>query len=44
MVGIASYTPGLQKWNGAADILKRKPTDIRERDTLRYKGLYGVFA
>jgi len=27
IVGIASYTSGLQKWNGAADILNKKPTD-----------------
>lgn len=24
-VGIESYTPGLQKWKGAADILNKKP-------------------
>ena len=27
-VGIALYTSGLQKWNGAADILNKNPTDI----------------
>jgi len=27
IVGIASYTSGLQKWNGAADILNKNPTD-----------------
>lgn len=40
IVGIASYTSGLQKWNGAADILNRNPTDIIKRDTFRYRGLY----
>ena len=25
-VGIASYTPGLQEWKGAADILNKNPT------------------
>lgn len=27
-VGIESYTSGLQKWNGAAEILNKNPTDI----------------
>jgi hypothetical protein len=27
-VGIESYTSGLQKWNGAEDILNKNPTDI----------------
>jgi len=33
IVGIASYTSGLQKWKGAAPILNKKPTDsiINER-------------
>lgn len=33
IVGIASYTSGLQKWNGAALILNKNPTDsiINER-------------
>jgi hypothetical protein len=28
IVGIASYTSGLQKWNGAAAILNNKPIEI----------------
>ena len=28
IVGIASYTSGLQKWKGAALILNKNPTDI----------------
>ena len=28
IVGMASYTSGLQKWNGAALTLNKKPTDI----------------
>jgi len=27
IVGIASYTSGLQKWKGAADTLNKNPTD-----------------
>ena len=35
MVGIASYTSGLQKWNGAALTLNKNPTEniISERLT-----------
>jgi hypothetical protein len=29
IVGIASYTSGLQKWNGAAVTLNRNPTDMK---------------
>jgi hypothetical protein len=32
IVGIASYTSGLQKWKGAADILNKNPTDIIIKD------------
>jgi hypothetical protein len=32
IVGIASYTSGLQKWNGADDILNKRPTDIITKD------------
>jgi len=35
VVGIASYTSGLQKWNGAAEILNNKPIDKIRRDTCR---------
>ena len=28
MVGIPSYTSGLQKWKGAAETLNKNPTDI----------------
>jgi hypothetical protein len=27
IVGIASYTSGAQKWNGAADILNKNPIE-----------------
>ena len=31
IVGIASYTSGLQKWNGAAETLNKNPTDINNK-------------
>jgi hypothetical protein len=31
MVGIASYTSGLQKWKGAAETLNKNPTDINNK-------------
>ena len=31
MVGMASYTSGLQKWNGAAETLNKNPTDINNK-------------
>ena len=30
IVGAPSYTSGVQKWNGAAEILNRKPTKINK--------------
>jgi len=30
-VGIASYTSGLQKWNGAAETLNKNPTAINNK-------------
>jgi hypothetical protein len=30
-VGIASYTSGLQKWNGAAETLNKNPTAINSK-------------
>lgn len=35
IVGIASYTSGLQKWKGAADILNKNPTDIIKREMFK---------
>jgi hypothetical protein len=32
IVGIASYTSGLQLWKGAAEILKRNPTDMINKE------------
>ena len=32
VVGIASYTSGLQKWNGLADNLNKNPVDIIKKD------------
>jgi hypothetical protein len=31
IVGIASYTSGLQKWKGAAETLNKNPTDINKK-------------
>jgi len=31
IVGIASYTSGLQKWKGAAETLNKNPTDINNK-------------
>jgi hypothetical protein len=32
IVGMASYTSGLQKWKGAAEILNKNPTDIISKE------------
>jgi hypothetical protein len=37
IVGIASYTSGLQKWNGAAEILNNNPIDIIANAICTYK-------
>jgi hypothetical protein len=31
IVGIPSYTSGLQKWKGAAETLNKNPTDINNK-------------
>ncbi len=46
MVGAPSYTSGVQKWNGAAEILNKKPTKINNTPFERKIGVDsgGVFA
>jgi hypothetical protein len=45
MVGAPSYTSGVQKWKGAAEILKRKPIRINKSPIERKIGVDsgGVF-
>ena len=39
-VGIASYTSGLQKWNGAAETLNKNPTAINNKLISMYEDSY----
>jgi hypothetical protein len=46
IVGAPSYTSGVQKWNGAAEILNKKPTKINNTPIDKNTGVDsgGVFA
>jgi hypothetical protein len=46
IVGAPSYTSGVQKWKGAAEILNKKPTKINKTPIERKIGVDsgGVFA